>query len=481
MFWVNATNAVRLEEGFRDIADCVKIEGRQNSQANIFQLVHNWLRDSKDPWLLVLDDLDDATFLNALIRNQPPSAGDPGSGFRPTWKCPPYYKHGSIIITTRNRKAAFEIVEQRDIIAVAQLSEEEALALLRTRFMFGQSDCADASALVQALKYHPVAIIQAGMKIAMNPTIKPIASYLKLLREAEANSVHLVDKDLNAIQTDYDIQRDDDRLSIGSVESSTTLLSTFSDLTMVDRSATVELEKVFQEDVELIGLYRLALKDTSMEPEKLQRNVARLLQFFAKDLRHEAGGNLERVASRFVQSKAQYIAQCIVERFNDTPRGLQQQQETVNIESEEQGRAQLEGAGMQPHVDKDQTELEDEDEVAPIDEDYFEDLAILRTFLIRSSAFQIFRARLTKFVLPKSLRGADMDSIAQDLAVKTPLSTFRRFMISTSHAFEAVLIAAGCLEPPLQPGFIRLRWRCVSGKTNRESYLTTDIHLISII
>ncbi|PQE24997.1 hypothetical protein CJF32_00009547 [Rutstroemia sp. NJR-2017a WRK4] len=64
IFWVHASNAARFEQSFRDIANCVKIPGRQNLQANIFQLVCDWLRnDRKGKWVLILDNMDDAGFL----------------------------------------------------------------------------------------------------------------------------------------------------------------------------------------------------------------------------------------------------------------------------------------------------------------------------------------------------------------------------------------------------------------------------------
>ncbi|PSN58703.1 hypothetical protein BS50DRAFT_509944, partial [Corynespora cassiicola Philippines] len=63
VFWVYASNAARFEQSYRDIADRVKIPERKDARADIFQLVHNWLCDSKERWLLVLDNVDDARFL----------------------------------------------------------------------------------------------------------------------------------------------------------------------------------------------------------------------------------------------------------------------------------------------------------------------------------------------------------------------------------------------------------------------------------
>lgn len=43
-FWSHASNVARFEQGFREIAERVKISGRQDPKGNIYQLVHAWLR-----------------------------------------------------------------------------------------------------------------------------------------------------------------------------------------------------------------------------------------------------------------------------------------------------------------------------------------------------------------------------------------------------------------------------------------------------
>ncbi|KAH8805208.1 hypothetical protein F5884DRAFT_859817 [Xylogone sp. PMI_703] len=63
VFWIHASNAARFEQSFRDIAECAEIYGRQNPKANIFQLVHHWLHDNKREWMLILDNVDDVSFL----------------------------------------------------------------------------------------------------------------------------------------------------------------------------------------------------------------------------------------------------------------------------------------------------------------------------------------------------------------------------------------------------------------------------------
>jgi hypothetical protein len=205
------------------------------------------------------------------------------------------------------------------------------------------------------------------------------------------------------------------------------------------------------------------LKDASIEPARLQRNIARLLQFFAKDLRREAGENLEKEASRFVRSKAHYVAHCIVEDFNDTQPLVSGTRRENEEDSRKQDEDQYEVDEKQPMAKEALLRADDPDmdELAPIDEDYFEDLATLRTFLVQSSAFQMFLARLTRFVLPKGLRQHNDDLAINDRRTDATTSRSWRLLNSLSQISEAALVSAGCLEPTLQPGSIRLRWQCV--------------------
>lgn len=60
---MHASNAARFERSFHDIANYIQVPGQQGLDANMFQLVHNWLRDEHRKWVLILDNVDDAAFL----------------------------------------------------------------------------------------------------------------------------------------------------------------------------------------------------------------------------------------------------------------------------------------------------------------------------------------------------------------------------------------------------------------------------------
>jgi hypothetical protein len=112
VFWVYASNAARFEQSYRDIADRVKIDGRRDPQANIFKLVHDWLYDCKQRWLLVLDNVDDARFLLGSQANDDGQSQTTNAQAirKPLREYLPHCGRGSILVTTRNKEAARKLV-----------------------------------------------------------------------------------------------------------------------------------------------------------------------------------------------------------------------------------------------------------------------------------------------------------------------------------------------------------------------------------
>jgi len=82
VFWAHTSNTARLEQSYWEIAEQVKVRGRKDAQADVFKLVHDWLRNEKNgPWLLVLDNADDDAVLSPLPSNsQKVQADDSDNG-----------------------------------------------------------------------------------------------------------------------------------------------------------------------------------------------------------------------------------------------------------------------------------------------------------------------------------------------------------------------------------------------------------------
>jgi hypothetical protein len=208
VFWVHASNAARFEQSFRDVADRVKIAGRRDPQANIFKLVHDWLCDCKQRWLLVLDNVDDARFLlsgqakgDGQDQGQVPTSAQ--TIRKPLREYLPSCERGSILVTTRNKEAARKLVEQRDIISVEPMDEAQALALFKKK-LGAQGESGDVAVLAAALEHMPLAIVQAAAYISQRAPRYSVAKYLEEFRKSERKRSSLLTHDDGQLRRDWE-------------------------------------------------------------------------------------------------------------------------------------------------------------------------------------------------------------------------------------------------------------------------------------
>ena len=139
MLWVHASNAARFEQGMREIADLVRIRGRDDPKADIFKLVRDWLRGAKSgKWVLVLDNVDDASFLLAPGHGSQ-GRQESGNTSATLFEYLPVCDHGSILITTRSEETARKPVEFSDMIKVDLMKDGDAVGLLEKKL--GDDGC----------------------------------------------------------------------------------------------------------------------------------------------------------------------------------------------------------------------------------------------------------------------------------------------------------------------------------------------------
>src|SRR5690242_17336117 len=103
------------------MVDYLKIPGRQDQQADVFKLAHDWLRsESHGPWLLVLDNADDPGILSAPQdgNGATPKMGENSILQNHLSRYLPECSHGSLLVTSRTKRAALELVEESDIISI---------------------------------------------------------------------------------------------------------------------------------------------------------------------------------------------------------------------------------------------------------------------------------------------------------------------------------------------------------------------------
>jgi tetratricopeptide (TPR) repeat protein len=200
VLWAHASSTARLEQSFHDIADRVKIEGRRDSLVNIFKLVHDWMCDTNERWLLVLDNVDDAGFLFDTQATTSKMAA------KPLHEYLPYCAHGSVLVTTRNKEAALQLVEQRDIIALDPMNALQARTLLTKKLgvQAAMSNAAELTELATVLEHMPLALVQAAAYISQRAPLCSVAQYLNQFRKSERKRTSLLSYDKDHLRRDWE-------------------------------------------------------------------------------------------------------------------------------------------------------------------------------------------------------------------------------------------------------------------------------------
>ncbi|GAM42311.1 hypothetical protein TCE0_044f16170 [Talaromyces pinophilus] len=206
VFWVHASNAARFEQSLREIADYVKIPGRQDPNANIFKLVQSWLRDKRQrKWTLILDNIDDYWFVNeAQPRGQEGlTNGRISDSARPLLEFLPRSSNGSIIITTRTTEVALKLVNHQDLIKIEPMARSEALELLQKKLE--PIDTTDElPKLVEALEFMPMAIAQAAAYIKHRAPRYSVSQYLDMFRKSDSAAIRLLDYEAGHLYRDWE-------------------------------------------------------------------------------------------------------------------------------------------------------------------------------------------------------------------------------------------------------------------------------------
>jgi tetratricopeptide (TPR) repeat protein len=204
VLWVHASNASRFEESFRQIADRAKIPERFDSKISIFKVVHDWLADVKEKWVIILDNVDDDQFLyEPSTKSRIENDSQDGSSKAPLLTFIPQSSNGSVLWTTRSRRVATRAVNVRNILSVEPMDISHAVALMERKLTSTPSQ-QDMIKLTQALECMPLAIVQAAAYIEHRA---PRCSVLQYLVEFEKNDQRrsmLLDHEAGQTQRDWE-------------------------------------------------------------------------------------------------------------------------------------------------------------------------------------------------------------------------------------------------------------------------------------
>jgi hypothetical protein len=141
---------------------------------------------------MILDNADD---IDVLCKTQKRSSENShaSSHVTPLAGYIPQTATGSVLITTRDKKAASWLSSgYESIITIELMDENEAKQLLTSKVPAGLSTELDLEALVKELGYLPLAITQAAAFINTRATRMTVSKYLTLYRQDEENQSRLL-------------------------------------------------------------------------------------------------------------------------------------------------------------------------------------------------------------------------------------------------------------------------------------------------
>ena len=184
MFWIHASTKERFEQAFKAIARQCKLPGWNDPATNPLDLVYDWL-SGDCTWLMILDNADDK---DVFFDQRPTSTSQDPEPQRSTLPFATYLpqtlRGGSILITSRNRDAAYRLTgDFGNLIDVPNMGQEDAAALLCKKLPDDHSSDDERSELVELLEYLPLAITQAASYISVNRSRMTIAQYSTYLRK----------------------------------------------------------------------------------------------------------------------------------------------------------------------------------------------------------------------------------------------------------------------------------------------------------
>ncbi|KAJ5065692.1 hypothetical protein J3E74DRAFT_414642 [Bipolaris maydis] len=195
VFWAHASNTARLEQSFREIADQVRARGRKDPQADVFELVRDWLRNAKNGrWLLVLDNTDDAAIVS-------PTEGSSGLQQHLS-RYLPFSRHGAVLVTSRTKSAAMQIVEDSDIILIEPMHDAAAHALLRKKLRDIDDKDDNIATLATTLSYMPLALVQAAAYIRERAPRCSVRQYLEEYRQSDHRKTRLLNQEAGHLRRD---------------------------------------------------------------------------------------------------------------------------------------------------------------------------------------------------------------------------------------------------------------------------------------
>ena len=192
VFWVRASDTASFENAFREIGLQLKIPELKNEDADVKTLVKTRLsQESTGRWFMIVDNADD--FELFYHNDNDDRKSNKLSEYLP------FSTLGSILFTTRDRKAATRFAGS-NVIDVDEMDDTESKELfqrsLQNKHLIEDKD--NITKLLNSLVNLPLAIMQAAAYL--NANCCTIAEYLSLYEESSDSVTKLLSKDFEDVR-----------------------------------------------------------------------------------------------------------------------------------------------------------------------------------------------------------------------------------------------------------------------------------------
>jgi tetratricopeptide (TPR) repeat protein len=168
VFWISASDKESIHQGYAHVARRLDILGWDDEKVDIKRLVQLHLsKESAGQWLLILDNVDEATIESARA-----------SKVVGLMEFLPSSKQGAIVFTTAEKKTATKLAPH-NIVEMPELERGIARRMLEMCLVKPADEQEEASLLIKELAYLPLAIVQAAAYVNVNKTT--LRGYLSLL------------------------------------------------------------------------------------------------------------------------------------------------------------------------------------------------------------------------------------------------------------------------------------------------------------
>ncbi|KAJ4286311.1 hypothetical protein N0V90_013345 [Kalmusia sp. IMI 367209] len=187
VFWIPVTNVETMLETYLEVGQQLQIPNVEQQQSEVQKLVQRKLSlESSGRWLLVFDNADDIDIWTEK------ASGIAGSGRQIDLL--PKSKYGSILFTTRSRKAATKLAG-KNVVFVSEMTDADAKGLLQKSLINHNLLVEDQAAtdLLLKLTRLPLAIIQAAAYINENDI--SLSEYAMLLDDTEENIINVLSEE----------------------------------------------------------------------------------------------------------------------------------------------------------------------------------------------------------------------------------------------------------------------------------------------